>query len=296
VLNPLDEWRPRDRQVVVGAELAWLPGPVDMRAEYRREIEPETGDYVSERAAVSLSARPWRSWQARGGIDYNFAEGNLGNADLGVTYSRRRLTLTGGGRRHRPYFSLWTRWGAVSPVPYNAVHGSAQVQATDWLTLRGRAERYWYEDAEATSALVEVEDRGWRISTGTTVIPRPRWTVAVEYLAEFGPGASSRYFDAAVTFQPTERLDLTAYGGALERPLEFRYYDAQTRWVGGRADWQAHRQWRAWADAGWFNEDRDRPDPVAPSFDQIRLRGGVTLSLGSNADRIHLPPARRGRR
>ena len=295
VLNPLDEWRPRDRQLVVGAELAWLPGPLDLRGEYRREIEPETGDYISERTAVSLSVRPRADFQARGGIDYNLAEGIVGNADLSLTYLGPRFTLTAGGRRHRPYFSLWTLWGAFSPVPYHALHGSTEVRATDWLRWRGRAERYWYDDAEVTTPLIQVKDRGWRVSTGVTVNPRPRWTIDGEYLAEFGPGASSRYFDAMVEFDPGERLRVAAYGGVLERPLELRFYDARTWWLGGRTEWQAHSQWRVWADVAWFNEDRDRPDPAATTFDQVRLRSGVTLSLGTNADRVPLLPARRGR-
>src|ERR1700693_1964333 len=40
-LNPLDEWRPSDRQVVAGAEAALHLRDVDVRAEYRREIDPQ---------------------------------------------------------------------------------------------------------------------------------------------------------------------------------------------------------------------------------------------------------------
>ena len=295
VLNPLDEWRPRERQLVAGAELAWLPGPIDVRAEYRREVEQETGDYVSERTALSLGVHPWRFLRATGGLDYNLAEGHIGNADLGVTYLHPRLTVTAGGRRHRPYFSLWTLWGAFSPAPYNAVHGSAQVQLTDWLAVHGRGERYWYEDAEVSTPLVDVEDRGWRLSLGATAALHPKWSVDGAYLADFGPGASSRYVDAMVTFQPTAGLALSAYGGTLERPLELRFYDAETAWIGGRGDWRVDDHWRIWADAAWFAEDRNRPDAAATAFDQLRLRGGATLVFGSSADRSPLPPARRRR-
>src|ERR1700693_3332577 len=40
-LNPLDEWRPSDRQLVAGAEAALHLRDVDVRAEYRREIDPQ---------------------------------------------------------------------------------------------------------------------------------------------------------------------------------------------------------------------------------------------------------------
>jgi hypothetical protein len=293
VLNPLDEWRPRDRQLVAGAEAAWAPGPADVRLEYRREVDPQTDYFVSERTAVSVTARPWRALRAAGGAEYNLAEGHLGSADLSLTWIDSRVSVTVGGRRYRPYFSLWTLWGAFSPVPYNAVHGSAQVTVTERLTLRGRGERYWFDDGQASTPLVDVEDRGWRVSLGGTLSAARGLTVDASWLAEFGPGASSRYLDAMVSYSPMERLSLGLYGGTLERPLELLYYDAEASWLGGRAEWRAGGRWRLWADAAWFDESRDRPDAFASSLGQVRIRSGLTLSFGTDADRVPLPPARR---
>ncbi len=295
LLNPLDEWRPRDRQLVAGAEAGWSYGAVDARAEYRREVDPDTDYFVSERAALSVATRPWRSLRATGGADWNLAEGHLGSADLALSWLGPRVTVTAGGRRYRPYFSLWTLWGAFSPVPYNALHGSAQVQAVDGLQLRARGERFWYESTEATTALASVEDRGWRASAGATLTAIPRLTLDASWLEEFGPGAASRFLDAMVSFAATDALNLAVFGGSLERPLELRFYDAEATWIGARAEWRSGPQWRLWGDASWFDERRDRPDPAASSLDQFRLRGGVTITFGTDADRVPLPPARRGR-
>lgn len=293
-LSPLDEYRPRVRQLVAGGEVAWSDGPLDARAEYRREVDPEDDHFVSERAAASFTLQPWRFLQARGGIDYNLAEGHVGSGDLSLTYLESRFSVTGGARRYRPYFSLWTLWGAFSPVPYNTLHGSARVRITDWLTANGRAERYWYEPADVSTALVpDLEDRGWRVSLGGTVRPDEQWTFDGSYLADFGPGAASRSFDAGVNYSATPALTLGAYGGRLERPLELRFYDATTTWVGGRAEYRLRNQWRFWTDVAWYDDDRDRPDAGANSFDQVRLRGGVSLTFGTNADRAPLPRARR---
>jgi len=294
-LNPLDEWRPRDRQIVAGAEAAWLYRDIDLRAEYRREIDPQDDYFVSERAAVSVVGlvRPLR---ATGGFDYNIAEGRLGSADLTLTYLQPRFSVSGGVRRYRPYFSLWTLWGAFSPVSYNAVNAFAELQAITSVSLRARGELYRYEDAGISTALVpRLEDRGWRASAGATVTLNARWTLDGNYGLEHGPGASSRFADGSVTFAPNERLSFDVYGGSLARPLELRFYDATSLWVGTRGEWQSSGRRRLWADVARVSDERERPDASSSSLAHVRARAGVSLAFGSSADRTPLPPARRRR-
>jgi len=291
-LNPLDEFRPRDRQIVAGAEAAWLYRNVDLRAEYRREIDPQDDYFVSERGALSLLTRI-RSLRLTSGLDYNIAEGHLGNADVTATYFRPKFSVSAGARRYRPYFSLWTLWGAFSPVPYTAFNVSGETRVARAVSLHARAERYSYDDAEVSTALVpQLEDRGWRARIGATATLAERWTLDGNYGIERGPGASSRSADAAVTFTPGGMMTFDLYAGALARPLELRYYDARSRWVGGRAQLQLRPERRLWADAALVSDDRDRPDASASSLDQLRLRAGVSITFGSGADRTPLPPAR----
>ena len=75
-------------------------------------------------------------------------------------------------------------------------------------------------------------------------------------------------------------------------PLELRYYDATSRWIGGRAEWQIGSQRRVWTDVALVDDERDRPDAGASSLTQFRVRAGVNLAMGSGADRPRLPPAR----
>jgi hypothetical protein len=291
-LNPLDEWRPRDRQLVAGAEAAWLHRGMDVRAEYRREIDPVNRYFVSERAAFSAGANI-AAFRASGGLDYNIAEAELGSADLAVTYLHSRFSVTGGVRRYRPYFSLWTLWGAFSPVPYNAVRASAEYRATGWLTLHARGERYHYESADiATGVVPQFEDRGWRTSAGADARLGPHWTIDGNLSLEHGPGASGRYADGSVTYRPSARYSFDLYGGTMSRPLELRYYDATSRWIGARAELQVGAQRRLWTDVALVADDRQRPDASASSLDQLRVRLGLSLTLGSGADRTPLPPAR----
>jgi hypothetical protein len=86
------------------------------------------------------------------------------------------------------------------------------------------------------------------------------------------------------------------HGGALDRPLELRYYDASSLWIGGRGERQFGSNWRLWGEVQIVGDQRDRPDAANTSLSQFRLRTGVSVSLGSNADRLPLPPARPTRR
>jgi hypothetical protein len=292
-LNPLDEWRPSHRQLVAGAEAALHVRDVDVRAEYRREIDPQNHYFVSERTAFSLGATV-AALRAAGGLDYNIAEGHLESADLALTYLHSRFSVTAGARRYRPYFSLWTLWGAFSPVPYNAVNISAQLRPTDWLSLHGRGERYHYENADVSTALVpELESRGWRASSGATATFNTRWILDADFGMEHGPGAAARFADGTVTYTPNERFSFDVYGGSLERPLELRFLDAASHWIGGRAEWQLSSQRRIWTDLAFVNDDRRRPDASASSLDQFRIRTGLSVAFGSGADRTPLPPAHR---
>lgn len=292
-LNPLDEWRPRERQIVAGAEAGWSHRHGDARAEYRREIDPLDHAYVSERTALSVGARV-AAFRATGGVDYNVAEGHLGSADVALTWLQPRFSVTGGARRYRPYFSLWTLWGAFSPVPYNAVHGSAEVRATDWLSVHGRGEAYRYDDAEVSTGLVpRLEDRGWRANISAIAAVGSGWSVDGGFGIEHGPGAASRFADIAVRYAPGERYAVDLYGGTLARPLELRYYDATSRWIGGRGEWRITPQRRAWSDVAFVDDQRDRPDASASSLAQVRIRAGLSLVFGTDADRTPLPPARR---
>jgi hypothetical protein len=295
-LNPLDEFRPAQRQIVVGAEAGWRYRMVDARAEYRREIDPGDNNIVSERTALSASAL-FAPFRVAGSVDYNIAEADVGSADVTVTYARPRMTVTGGARRYRPFFTLWSLWSAFSPVPYNAVNGSATVRATDRLTLNARGEVYRFEDAGVSTALVpDLEDDGWRVSGGGTITLNPRWTVDGNLGFEHGPGASARFADAAVRWAPNATYSVDLHGGALDRPLELRFYDATSLWIGARGDRQFGSAWRMWGEVTLVDDERDRPDAAATSLSQVRIRTGVSASFGSNADRLPLPPARPIRR
>ena len=297
VLNPLNDFQPIERQLVAGGALGWTGRYADARLDYLREVDRGTHGLVSERAALSASLRPASHWILTGGAEYDLAQGWFGSADGSLHYASRLISASAGGRRYRPFFDLWTIWGAFSPVPYTSLWADASVSPWPSIQIRGRAERYWFADASVQAPLVQAESDGWRASWSASYAPSPRWTLDAGYHAEFGPGASSLGWQGSVRFSPTTGIALTVQGATLNRPLEFRFDDANVKSFGLDAEWSPSASTRFGVGAARYREERRRPDAAAFNWSQTRVQARVTLLFSSGADRAQLPPAiRRGAR
>jgi hypothetical protein len=256
-------------------------------------VDPSVDLFVSERAGLSAVLRPSDRVTVTGGTEYNLAEGWWGTSDLVVRYGGTRLNADAGVRRYRPFFELWTIWGAFSPVPYTALDGSVAL-AIRRIRLRASGERYWFDDTEAETGLASFRDDGWRQSFSVSAGVSARLALDAGYHRDFGPGASSRTWDGRVTWLPTPAVTLSAFGSSLTRPLELRFDDARVYAVGIDAAFRASERLRIVVAGAQYFESRRRPDAAAFDWNQFRLNAQVTWTFGSDADRLRLPPAIRG--
>jgi len=290
-LNPLDDFQPRDRQLLVGAGASWSHALADLRGEWRHAVDPGSSHTVEHRAALSATVRPLARVRLSGGAEYDFANAWWGTADAALTYYDSRLTATAEIRRYRPFFDLWTIWGAFSPVPHRTVGGSVAVLVRPWLTLDGRVEQYRYDDAEAEAPLAQTEDDGWRMRVGGRVRVNDAWSLDGGYRYERGVGSAERNIEGGVIWRSGDRVTLRAEVAALIRPLELRFSESHARWYALSGDLSLGPRWRLASDLVWVDESRERPDAAAVSWDQLRVSTRLVLTLGSDADR--LPPGRR---
>jgi hypothetical protein len=292
-LNPLGEFRPSERQIVLGGDLGWAVGPTRGRVLFEREVDPGPEHLVAERLAGDLEVRVLRNLSVAGGLDYDLAFGELGSAEASVNLAlpRWKASVAAGGRRYRPYFELWSIWGVFSPVPYHAGFASVTVAPHPRLQLRGRAERYEYSAAEAATPLAPVENGGWRTSLGATYRHSPALVVTGDYHFEDGPGAGAVGVDGSVLWRPLPRLTLRGSVANLQRALELRFDDAGVWMYALDADVAVLDQIRAFGGAIFWDEKHDRVDAAAYSWTSLRLHAGLRLTFGSAADRPTLPPA-----
>jgi hypothetical protein len=293
-VNPLGDFQPVRRQIVAGAGAGWSGTWGDLRADYLREVDPDVHYFVSERFGVQAVVRgPVEGLTLQAGSDWDLAAGLWGSAEAALTYVHNRVSATAGARRYRPHFALWTIWGAFSPVPYHAAYGQVGVRATRWLDVRARGERYGYEASDASTALVDVEDRGWRWELGGTGRLPHGLTADAGYQAEFGPGASVAGWTGSVTYAPPAqpRLLVTLQGATLQRPLEFRFDESRLKSLGFNVQADVTPSLRLGLGGIYYTESRRRPDALGLDWNQFRMTASAVLMLGRGADLQSLPPA-----
>ena len=292
-VNPLLDFQPGNRQITAGVVGGLGLPALNLTAEYRREVDPATDYFVSERAALSLEAQPRRRLRFVGGATYDIAQGRWGSADATIRLSFKNVWASAGAKHYRPFFDLWTVWGVFSPVPYHALNGAIAVKPIERLELRGRAEWFRFDAADVSTPEVLLEDRGWRWALGATVTPAAAWRAELELHDELRPGASSRGVEVRANWRARKDLELDVHGGSLQRALELRFQDTGLNWLGAAADFRMGERFRVGASVDRYWESRDRPDAAAFDWNQWRSSLFFSLTLRSAADRWVLPPARR---
>jgi len=292
-LNPLDDFQPRDRQILAGADATVRLPRATGRLLYQREVDPGIDAFVSERVGADLSVRPFDGASLTAGGDYDLANGWVGSGELTAGYRvpGDRASVTVGARRYRPHFPLWTIWGAFSPVPYRAAFGALAARPAPSVELHMRGEVFDFDDAEAATPLADVEANGWRWSWGGTWRVHRVVMLHGGFHAEFGPGGSSRGFEGSVTWLPTPGITVTAHGAQLLRPLEFRFNESDVWLFGIDGAAEITDRVSVTAAAVRYDERRERPDAAALDWDQFRLAAGIRVTLGAVFDRSLVPPA-----
>lgn len=295
-LNPLAEasW-PTKRETMYGGLLAFWTPMAEARAGYQRIDDETTGGVSVERLAMDGRLAIGRNLTITGGADYDLAEASWGTGDLAVTYVQKPggVRVTVGGRRYQPYFDLWSVWTAFSPVGYTAGSMSLSVPTVKGVELRARGETYAYEDAASNTPLVDVETDGWRWSVGARVTSLDWVTIDAVAHQELGPAAASLGYEGTATVAPMPGLTVSALTSWMRRPLEYRFDDAKVWTYGARAAYAVggNADRRLFLDIRRHDETRERADAAELSWDQLRISGGITINLGSGADRRSLHPS-----
>jgi hypothetical protein len=283
-LNPLDEFQPRDRQIIFGAGVGCALPQVLGEAVWQREIDPESDNVASDYRTLDLDLRLARNLSLTGGAYYDLTMEQVGSADAQATYlaARGAGRLTVGARRYRPRFDVWTIWGAFSPVAYNAGFGSLSISPIGGLEIRTAGEIYEFDDTETSNRLAQVESDGWRWRIGAAYSGLEDWRFDGGYWVDKGIGSRSVGYEGLVTYSLTETTLITGHAEWLQRPLEFRFNDTDVRSYALRVDHHTVAGLRINAELRRYDEVRQRPDAARLSWDQWRLNLGLSFTFGTD--------------
>jgi hypothetical protein len=240
-------------------------------AVYQMDVRRDrTGAYSELAAADGIFDTRWGT--AESSVEVDLAGRALNHARLTLrSQPIGHATLFTEARRYRPYFELWTIWGAFSPVGFDEGKGGLTWASTSGrLVARAEASYRRYGDA-GTDALDDYRTSGWGFGTGINVIPAPAWHADAAYRIESGFGASRWDGQAALRRELGRIAQVALQGIAFQRLYEFRLDEATVVGLGAE---------------GWINvADRAR---VFASGMLYRQHGGDASVMDWNQRRVSL--------
>ena len=277
---------PDDRGYVIGAALRARPvRPLALAVRWQRDIRTDRQELYAERVAADGT---WRL--GRGGLDATWVR-DLGTGTTSEARVRARLpewrgaSLALEARRFRPFFELWTIWGAFSPVGFTEGRGllswRSRGENPGRLTLDLLAGRRTYQDARAGVASAQLRNEGWRAGADAAARLTTAWTAHAGYRREIGFGASRTDQQAGVRWEPAGRFSAGAHVAAFQTLMETRLGFGEVLGAGVDAAWRVHPEVRLVADAASY---RNRTSGSGPAGTWTQRRAVVRLEWTVGAD------------
>ncbi len=254
-IGAVDELPPDRNAFVVGAQARVRPTTRSaLNATYQRDVRVNRSALYAERFALDGT---WRFGTA--GLDGAFSKDLSANV---VNEARARVllpvvygtTVSVEARRFRPFFELWTIWGAFSPVGFD--EGRLQVSwrnvAQTWSFDAHGAKRRW----QATDAGLDFDPLradGWRIGGKVMWRPAVNWQTDASYSADVGFGAARSEGDLGLHWEHG-RTFVGASASAFQSIYEFRIGTGRVLGAGLDAGWQLNPDVRLVGDVTMYRQ------------------------------------------
>ena len=277
---------PNDRGYVIGGALRARPlRPLALSARWQRDIRTDRAELYAERLATDAT---WRL--GRGGIDGTWVH-DLGTGTTSEARLRARLPQWRGAalaleaRRFRPFFELWTIWGAFTPVGFTEARGTLgwQGRAGVWerVALDFTGGHRTYDATNAGVASAQLRDDGWRAGADASLRLTSDWSASAGYLREIGFGASRTDQQAGVRWEPRRRFSAGAHVAAFQTLLETRLGFFDVKGAGVDAAWRVASDVRV---VGDFAAYRNRSTGGGPATSWTQRRGALRLEWSVGGD------------
>jgi hypothetical protein len=285
-LAAVEPFAPDARAVLLGATVAYRPtSRMAAAATYQREIRSDRLGLYAERLALDASLRADR-FTVNASLEGDVATRTVNEAKLQAHRALRPdLGVRVYARRYRPFFELWTIWGAFAPVGFTELGlAGAWTPAGRPFTLDVDVSRRGYADTDASTTFGSARATGWRTGAGST-LQLASWLLSGHYGLDIGVGAARS--DLSVRMQRDIGGDgyVAASATAFQRQYEFRVSEGVV--LGLTADGGVRVASRVHV-AGSLGVYRHTSTASTPDVDWSQVRGSLRLewSLGSDPDAL----------
>ena len=236
-LETADALAPPNPGLLLGAHARYRPSPrVAVSALYQVDFRDDGRGVYSELVAADGVLRVGRGWMELA-VEADAAAAALNQARLQLRSAPLgRVALHGELRRYRPYFELWTIWGAFSPVGFDEGRaGLTWADPAGRLIVRTEGAYRRYGERESAGATDELRNDGWGWSSSVSWSPTRAWRLEASYGLEAGFGAARRDGHAGVRRQFANGRSLALQGLVFQRLYEFRLEEGTVVGLGGEA-------------------------------------------------------------
>lgn len=223
-LEAIEELAPVEPGLLMSTQVRYRPSSrLSLAALYHRDIRDDRAGIYSELARAEGVYRHGAA-TLEAAVELDPASGEFNELRLRGRAPPFWSTLIAGEvRRYRPYFELWTIWGAFSPVGFDEARMDVTwARARGDLILRGEASYRSYEDTGLDTGVGDFRTDGWGLGANASWSPRPLWRVEGGYRMEVGFGAARSEGHGSVLRQIEDRGHVALRGLAFQRLYEFR--------------------------------------------------------------------------
>jgi hypothetical protein len=282
-LEAIEELAPIEPGLLLSTQVRYRPhSRLAVAGLYHRDIRDDRAGIYSELARAEAVYRHGAT-TVEGAVERDLAGGEFNELRLRVRAPPYRSTLVAGEvRRYRPYFELWTIWGAFSPVGFD--EGRLDVtwaRGRGDIIVRGEASYRSYDDTGFETSVQAPRTNGWGLGLNTSYSPRSFWRLEGGYRMEVGFGAARSEGHAGVLRQIPDRGHVALRGLAFQRLYEFRLDHGVVLGLGAETALRITDRSRVVGNLTTYHH-RDRGDTT--DMDWSQLRGSLRLQWTVGAE------------
>ena len=273
----VEDLAPERAGILFGVQARYRPrAGAGLSVAYQRELRSDRSWLYSERVSADGSMRIGREGSADASFAMDLATGSVNEARARAQHPvRDGLAAHGEIRTYRPFFELWTIWGAFSPVGFSEASGGLTwSDAARSLSLAADAGYRRYADTDAGADFLPMKSDGWRVGGDVRWRARPSVLAHSSWRSEIGFGASRTDVDGGVRWARGDDAWVGAVASAFQSVFELRVGTGRVFGLGLDGGMRLPNDMRLAGDVAMY---RHAYGDMAPSTNWNQLRGSVRL-------------------